>query len=80
MPVEQLIRRLAEGISRFLDAPARWEPPPVAEDETAAIARIRAEVYAALHSFAMERILEQHLGEWAEAFAFAGRGSFVRPG
>ena len=33
------------------------------------------EVYTALHSFAMERIVEQHLTEWSDAFEYAGPGS-----
>ena len=80
MPVAELIGRLSEATSRFLDAPAKWEPVAGDQDEAAAaIARIRAEVYTALHSFAMERIVEQRLAEWAEAYAHAGRGSsYVR--
>ena len=72
MPVAEFIDRLAQAISRFLDAPTKWEPPARDPDEAvAAIAQIRA----ALHSFAMERIVEQHLGEWADAYEHAGRGS-----
>ena len=80
MPVAELIGRLSEATSRFLDVPARWELPTGDVDEAAAaIARIRAEVYTALHSLAMERIVEQHLAEWAEAYAHVGRGSsYVR--
>lgn len=80
MPVAELIGRLSEAISRFLDAPTKWEPPASDQDEAAAaIARIRAEVHTALHSFAMERIVELHLAEWANAYAHAGRRStYVR--
>ena len=76
MPVAELIGRLSEAVSRFLDAPAKWESPAKDDHETtAAIARIRSEVYTALHSFAMERIVERHLTEWAQAYDYAGRGS-----
>ena len=76
MPVAELIGRLSEATSRFLDAPARWEPAAGDQDEAAAaIARIRAEVYTALHPFAMGRIVEEHFNEWGEAFEHAGRGS-----
>ena len=76
MPVAELIGRLSEAISRFLDTPAKWDSPARDRDEgAAAIARIRSEVYTALHSFAMERIVEQHLAEWGRAFGYAGRGS-----
>ena len=75
-PVAELIARLSETISRFLDAPAKWDPPAKDDDEAAvAIAQIRAEVHTALHSFATERIIVQHLAGWDKAFAFSGRGS-----
>ena len=36
-------------------------------------------MYTALHSFAMDRIVEEHFNEWGEAFEHAGRGSsYVR--
>ena len=76
MPMAELIARLSEAISRFLDTPARWVSPAEDLDETAAsIARIRSEVHTALHSFAMERVVEQHLNDWSKAFEYAGRGS-----
>ncbi len=76
MPVAELIERLSHEISRFLAAPAKWDPPATDDDEAAAaIARIRAEVHTALHSFAMERVVEQHLTAWVEAFSYAGTGS-----
>ena len=50
MPIAELIGRLSEAISRFLDAPAKWNPPAKDNDEaTVAIARIRSEVHTALH-------------------------------
>ncbi len=80
MPVEELIDRLTLSISRFLDVPTKWKPSAEDQDEAAAaIARIRTEVHTALHSFAMERIVEQHLAKWAVAFEHAGQGSsYVR--
>ena len=76
MPVAELIDRLSKEISRFLDAPVRWESPAKDKDEAAAaIALIRSEVLDALHSFAMERVVEQHLVEWERAFNYTGRGS-----
>ena len=76
MPIAELIGRLQEAISRFLDAPAKWDPPAKDGDEaSAAINRIRAEVNTTLHSFAMERIVERHMAEWAQAFHYFGRGS-----
>ena len=79
MPIAELIVRLSEAISRFLDTPAKWDSPAKDPDEAnAAIARIRSEVHTALHSFAMERVIERHWAEWAQAFEYAGRGSSVK--
>lgn len=76
MPVAELIGRLQEAISRFLDSPVRWEPPATdGDDAIAAINRIRAEVNTTLHSFAMERIVERNRIEWEDAYYYRGRGS-----
>ena len=76
MPVAELIARLSKAVSRFLDVPTKWEPSGGSDDEAAvAIGQIRTKVHTALHSFAMERIIEQHLADWAQAFDYAGRGS-----
>ena len=76
MPVAELIGRFQEAISRFLDAPARWDPPATGRDEAStAINRIRTEVNTALHSFAMERIVERYMAKWEQAYRYAGRGS-----
>ena len=76
MPIAELIRRLGEAISRFLDAPAKWDPPAKDGDEAvAAIGRIRSEVHTALHPFALDRIVAAHLPGWAQAYYHAGRGS-----
>ena len=52
MPVAELIGRLQEAISLFLDSPAKWDSPAKNSDEAAAtINRIRTEVNTTLHSF-----------------------------
>ena len=76
MPVAELISTMSTAITRFLDAPAKWDPPAKDSDEaTAAMNRIRSEVYSALHSFVEERVVDQRLDDWGQAFAYAGRGS-----
>jgi len=53
-----------------------WEPHGQNEaEESEAIDQIRSEVFQALHSLAMERLINEHLKEWSEAFEHAGRGS-----
>ena len=75
-PIAELHARLQEGISLFLDKPVRWNPEAEkAEEETAAVARIRSEVFADLLSFTEDRIVEQHTAAWSRAYEYAGRGS-----
>ena len=75
MPIAELIGRLQEAISQFLESPAKWDPPAESSDEGAAVNGIRTEVNTTLHSFAMEQIVEKHLTEWARAYQYAGPGS-----
>ena len=76
MPIAELIARLSEGISRFLDSPVGWDQPAMNDEEAAAaIGRIRSRVYTELHPFALNRIVEQHFSEWSKAFSYYGRGS-----
>jgi energy-coupling factor transporter ATP-binding protein EcfA2 len=77
-PVADLIARLGEEISFFLDHP-RWLPPaPSEEDGEAVIAAIRRKVYSDLHELAERRLLSEHLGEWRLAYRHAGEGSALR--
>ena len=78
MPLAELIDRLLSAVSSFLDVPTKWKwdsPAGNSDEAVAAIGRIRTKVYTALHSFAMERIVEHHLADWAQAYDYAGRGS-----
>ncbi len=75
-PVADLVARMTESVSRFLDGPIDWTREP--EDEQnrqAAIARIRRAVSAAIHELAMRRLVEEHLSEWRTAYNFRGSGS-----
>lgn len=75
-PVAELIARLSEGISRFLDKPVQWDPHGQNdEEESEAIDIVRKEVFQSLHSLAMERIIQEHLVDWSRAFEHSGRGS-----
>jgi len=75
-PVAELIARLSEGISRFLDSPVDWEPHGVdVEDEVEVINSLRSEVFQSLHSLAMERLVQEHLVEWSRAYEYFGKGS-----
>ncbi|MCZ6803110.1 MAG: GTPase domain-containing protein [Proteobacteria bacterium] len=75
-PVAELIARLSESISRFLDNPTNWEPEIISEDhKSKALDVVRKEVFESLHSLAMERLINNHLIDWSQAFEHSGRGS-----
>lgn len=79
-PVADLVARMTEAVSRFLDNPICWTRRPKDEEERhAAIAEIRRAVSTEMHAFALQRLVEQHLKEWREAYDLRGTGStFVR--
>src|SRR5262249_2548411 len=67
-PASDLIGRLQEEISRWLDNPARWTRTPIDNDErAAALNPVRAAVFAALHDLVKERLGERHRGAWQTA-------------
>ena len=75
-PVADLVARLTERISLFLDNPVRWTRDPVDDEEAqAAISGIRRGVFATLHEFISNRLIEKPLPDWRGAFAYSGRGS-----
>ena len=75
-PVADLLARLNESISQFLDNPIAWGAKPSSdEDAEQAINAIRQKVFAALHSFTQERIARESLARWVTAHRYHGRGS-----
>jgi hypothetical protein len=76
-PLADLIDRLTEAISQFLDSPVSWTVPPTDEERDAAISRIRREVSVALHSFVAGKLLDGPLPKWVSAFEHRGIGSTV---
>lgn len=75
-PVADLVARLQENISRWLDSPVEWtRPPHDDEEQTAALNPIRNAVFAALHSLAEARVAELRRADWTTAFDYAGPGS-----
>ena len=75
-PVADLVARMTESVSRFLDNPISWTRDPEDDQERhAAIAEIRRAVSTEMHEFALQRLVEQHLEEWRDAYDLRGRGS-----
>jgi len=79
-PVADLLARLSEEISRFLDHPAGWLPPiPSDEEAELVIATIKRKVYTELHTLVERRLLRDHLADWRETDQYSGKGStFLR--
>jgi energy-coupling factor transporter ATP-binding protein EcfA2 len=78
-PSSDLIGRLQEEISRWLDSPARWTRPPTSDDErTTALNPVRSSVFNALHELVRARLSDQHRSDWANAYASSGHGSGSR--
>jgi hypothetical protein len=75
-PVADLVARLTESISRFLDQPIGWTRQPKDEqEEQSAISQVRRVVSAAMHEMAVRRLVQHHLGRWRIAYDFRGTGS-----
>jgi hypothetical protein len=75
-PVADLVARLSESISLFLDKPIGWTRTPVNDVEAeSAISQVRRTIAQEIHEIALKRIIEQHLPDWRKAFEFKGRGS-----
>jgi hypothetical protein len=81
-PVADLIARLSESISRFLDRPIGWNREPIdPQEEQSAIAEVRRAVSTAIHELAMRRVIHDQLGDWRTAYdgpEYSGKGSTFR--
>jgi hypothetical protein len=78
-PASDLIGRLQEEISRWLDSPAGWTRVPTDEDERmAALNPVRSGVFNALHELVKARLADQHRSDWMNAYTYSGYGSGSR--
>jgi len=78
-PVADLVARITEEISNFLDHPIAWNRQPVNDDEAQqAIAPIRQAVFNDMHKLALERLVQQHLNDWRRSEEYKGKGSASR--
>lgn len=75
-PVADLVARLSESITRFIDKPIRWSPRPPSEAESeSALSRVQRAVFSRLHDFVARKLLRVPRREWMRAFDYSGRGS-----
>lgn len=78
-PVADLIRLLQKHISDFLSVPLSWTPSEPGADQqekrAEALDTIRQEVFGRLHTLSTERLVQQHLADWASAYEHRGTGS-----
>ncbi len=75
-PVADLVARLSEWITKFLDKPIRWKPRAPTESEIeAALAQVQRAVFSRLHEFVDQKLLRVPRRDWLRAFEYSGRGS-----
>lgn len=75
-PVADLVARLSEAITKFLDKPIRWEPRLPSESESdAALSQVQRAVFSRLHEFVGNKLLRVPRRDWMRAFEYRGRGS-----
>lgn len=77
-PVAEFIGHLQGHISKFLAKPMAWDPsePPTEDLISRSTTMVRQQVFQKLHDFGHERLIAQHLTDWAHAFtAHRGTGS-----
>lgn len=75
-PVADLVQKLSEEVSKFLDNPIAWTPTmPTEEEAEAAISEIRQQVFTELHTMVERRLVDDSLRQWREAYEYRGKGS-----
>lgn len=75
-PVADMVGRLAEKITFYLNTPAEWNGPRPSEEEAMAIlSQIQRTVYNKLKSLALRRLIDEPHDRWIAAFHLKGKGS-----
>jgi len=74
-PVAELLARLSESITKFLNQPTDWHGPPDDEAREQAIAQVQRRVFASLSAFVGGQLLEHPLPRWVTAYEHRGPGS-----
>lgn len=75
-PVADLLARLQEEASKWLDRPSGWTHlPPDAEERELALDRIRRAVFSQLSDLTKSRLTDDQVAGWRSAFDHSGPGS-----
>lgn len=75
-PVADLLARLQEEASKWLDRPSGWTRPPRDDEERElALDRIRRAVFARLYELTKRRLTDDQVANWREALDYSGPGS-----
>jgi energy-coupling factor transporter ATP-binding protein EcfA2 len=75
-PSADLVTRLIQQVSRYLDRPLRWEPREADEEvRLAAIARVKNRVHTGLLDLARDLLIVRRSTDWQSAYGFSGTGS-----
>jgi hypothetical protein len=75
-PVADLLARLQEEASKWLDQPAGWTRQPKDEEEReAALDQIRRAVFARLYELTKHRLRDGQVATWRVAYDHSGTGS-----
>lgn len=75
-PAADLLARLQEEVSRWLDRPADWVPVPKDDQEREmALSRIRSAVFERLSTLVAGRLAGDQYPNWRDACDYSGRGS-----
>jgi GTPase SAR1 family protein len=75
-PVADMVERLTESMSLYLDMPEAWKTSiQDPAQKMAAISEIKRSVRATIQRIALERITIQQLSQWREAYEKRGPGS-----
>jgi hypothetical protein len=78
-PVADLLARLQEEASKWLDRPAGWTRQPNNDDEReVALDRIRRAVFARLSELTRQRLRDNQVASWRAAYDHSGTGSTTR--
>jgi hypothetical protein len=75
-PVADLLARLQEEASKWLDRPAGWSRQTESEEEReAALDKVRRAVFARLSQLTKLRLKDAQVAAWRTAYDFSGTGS-----